>query len=59
MKIRISFLPDEAMKAHAAVSLLQPILGSMAKIKESDTHPPYWHLYISTKRPRVDNAKKV
>lgn len=59
MKIKISFLPDEAMKAQAIISMLQPVLGTRAKVKESHAHPPYRHLYILTKRPRVDSSKKV
>lgn len=59
MKLKISFLPEEAMKAQAIVSILQPVLGAKAKVKESHTHPPYRHLYILTKRPRVDSTEKM
>ena len=50
MKFRLSFLPDEREDAAAVLAALLR-LHPAAKVKESDAHPPYRHIYLTT--PRV------
>ena len=50
MKITIAYLPGEEQKADILKSRLPGILGG-AKIRESDRHAPYKHIYITSKKP--------
>ena len=43
MKIKITYRTDQ--EADRVLKLLQPILH-YAKVKKSQTHPPYKHIYI-------------
>lgn len=50
MKITISFLPSEYRPATTIKAFLTSFLPG-AKIRESEKHPPYKQIYITTKRP--------
>ena len=50
MKITISFLPGE-FRAVAALRAFVTVLLPGAKVRESEKHPPYKQIYITTKRP--------
>ena len=50
MKITISFLPGE-FRAVAALRAFVTALLPGAKVRESEKHPPYKQIYITTKRP--------
>lgn len=53
MKIKIAYGPGEHLLANMALVSLQKMLPS-AKVRKSDVHPPYKHIYIETPRPRQD-----
>ncbi len=50
MKVKITYLPNERIKAFLAAKCIQQIMEP-TRIKESDKHPPYRHIYISSKEP--------
>lgn len=51
MKWQCSYLPeDEEEAATDLEALLQ--LHPGAKVKKSDVHPPYKHIYLTTKKPQ-------
>lgn len=50
MKIRIAFAPEDRMEAAAAMAALLRLFPD-ARLKERDAHPPFKHLYMTTKRP--------
>ena len=50
MKVKVSFIPSERERASEAVEVLKQILAEEEpQIRYSDRHPPYRHVYISTK----------
>lgn len=53
MKVRITYLPNERIKAFWAAKCIQQIMEpNGSRVKESSEHPPYRHIYISTTPPR-------
>lgn len=52
MKITIAHLPGEEREANLiarfAVHLCAP-----AKVRKSDAHPPFKHIYLTTKKPAI------
>ena len=50
MKYKISYLPCESEEAAADVAILQQLHPS-AKVRKSDAHPPFKHIYITTRKP--------
>lgn len=50
MKITIAYIAGEEREAHI---LRRFICGLCApvKVRTSDAHPPYYHIYLTTKRP--------
>ena len=50
MKITVAYLPGEEEKAGALVKAARELL-EVEKIRESDRHAPYTHVYITTKKP--------
>lgn len=54
MKIKITYQPGEEKWALFLVSVAKSILRNFGvKVKESCAHPPYRHVYISSKLPEV------
>lgn len=50
MKISIAHLPDEQEKAAATLAALLQLHPS-TKVRKSDRHPPFKHIYLTTKKP--------
>lgn len=53
MKITIAYRPDDlrdSMEARTVYAVLRLVLGKM-KVKESDRHPPFKHMYLTTRKP--------
>ena len=50
MKITIAYIPDEEEAAITSVAALRRISPSM-KVRESERHPPFRHIYLTTKKP--------
>ena len=48
MKITIAYLPEEQEEATAVLVALRPLLA-WEKVRKSDRHPPYKHIYLTTK----------
>ena len=48
MKVTISYTEGEKQKVHAITTLIRGILG-VVKIRRSEKHKPFLHIYISTK----------
>lgn len=51
MKITVAYLPDEAREAAAAVAALRR-LHPGGKVRKSERHLPYLHIYLTTKRQK-------
>lgn len=50
MKITIAYIPDEQEAATDMVTALRRISPNM-KVRKSDRHPPFRHIYLATKKP--------
>ena len=50
MKITIAFLPEEAEKANLLAAAVRSVLD-VEKVRESASHAPYLHIYITTRKP--------
>lgn len=50
MKITLAYIPDEEETATATVAVLRQ-LHPGAKARKSDRHPPFKHIYLTTKKP--------
>lgn len=52
MKITIAYLPEEQQKANNLLRFLNSFLGhSVDKVRESDRHAPFKHIYMTTTKP--------
>lgn len=56
MKITIAHLPNEMQEADVAKRAICSALGKV-KVKKSDLHPPYKHIYITTKKKKDTSCK--
>ena len=52
MKITISYLPEEEREAHIIHIFSQSLLDNV-KVRKSDRHPPFKHIYLTTKKPET------
>lgn len=52
MKITIAYIPDEEEAATTSVAALRRISPGM-KVRESERHPPFKHIYLTTKKPET------
>ena len=52
MKITIAYLPDEEQEAAADLAALRQ-LHPRLKVRKSDAHPPFKHIYLTTKKPET------
>ena len=50
MKITIAYIPDEQEAVTISVAALRRISPNM-KVRKSDRHPPFRHIYLTTKKP--------
>lgn len=50
MKITLAYLPEDEAEAAAVVAELRRLYPS-AKIRKSEAHPPFKHIYLTTKKP--------
>lgn len=50
MKIAISYSPGEELAARTAEEFFRALFTD-AKVKKSDRHPPFKHIYLTTKKP--------
>lgn len=50
MKFKISYLPEEEQEAAADLAALRSRHPG-AKVHKSDAHPPFRHIYLTTKNP--------
>lgn len=57
MKIRIAYFPEEEKQAHAVAAMARHLLGEI-RIRNTDKHDPFRHLYITTKRPATGKASQ-
>ena len=59
MKVTISHTIEEREEADAVLSALRPLLA-WGKVRESNRHDPYLHIYLATKKPgKPCNSKKT
>ena len=61
MKITIAYLPEEQQKANNLLRCLYSFLGDgVDKVRESDRHAPFNHIYLTTKIPqKLGGSKKT
>ncbi|USF26950.1 hypothetical protein N510_001883 [Firmicutes bacterium ASF500] len=52
MKITIAYLPEEFREADLIHRFAQGLLDG-AKVRKSDRHPPYKHIYLTAKKPET------
>lgn len=50
MKVTISHTIEEREEADAVLSALRPLLA-WGKVRKSNRHDPYLHIYLATKKP--------
>ena len=50
MKITIAHTIEEQGEADAVLSALRPLLA-WGKVRKSNRHDPYLHIYLATKKP--------
>lgn len=51
MKITIAHTPEEQEEVSAVLAVLRPLLA-WEKIHKSDRHPPFKHIYLTTRKPQ-------
>lgn len=52
MKITIAYISEEQEEAATILAALRPLLA-WEKTRKSDRHPPFKHIYLTTKRPET------
>ena len=50
MKITIAYIPDEQETVTTSVAVLRHIFPDI-KVRKSERHPPFKHIYLTTKKP--------
>ena len=50
MKITIAYIPDEQETVTTSVAVLRNIFPDI-KVRKSERHPPFKHIYLTTKMP--------
>jgi len=50
VKITLAYIPDEQEAVTTSVTALRHIFPNM-KVRKSDRHPPFKHIYLTTKKP--------
>ena len=57
MKITIAYLPEEEREADIIHVFSRGLLDNV-KVRKSDRHPPFKHIYLTTKRPETPCKSK-
>lgn len=57
MKINITYQAEEKVEADALLTLVRHLLGKV-KVKKTDIHEPFKHIYITKDRPATGTASK-
>lgn len=57
MKCSFSYLPEEEGQALAAVKAVRAAVPVLV-IRKSERHPPFKHIYLTTKKPRKPSDPK-
>lgn len=52
MKIQLSYLPGEDLAARTVEEWCRGTFPGV-KVRESDRHPPFKHIYMTTKKPET------
>ena len=52
MKIIVAYLPEEEREANCIRWSIHGMCPG-TKVRKSDRHPPYKHIYLTTKRPET------
>jgi len=50
VKVKVTYLPEEEEEAAADLAALLR-LHPGAKVRKSDAHPPYKHIYLTSRKP--------
>ena len=50
MKITIAYLPEEDREAHIIERSIRDLCKTV-KVRKSGRHPPFEHIYLTTKKP--------
>ena len=59
MKITIAYLPEEQQKANNLLRCLHSFLGDgVDKVRESDRHAPFKHIYVTTRKAKTPCGSK-
>ena len=57
MKITFAYLPEEQKEATALVAVLQQLQPCL-KVRRSDAHPPFKHIYLTSPKSAKRAAVK-
>ncbi|MDY4509118.1 MAG: hypothetical protein SPD95_10410 [Candidatus Faecousia sp.] len=57
MKISIAYLPGEDQEAGAVKSFIESSIPGV-KVRESDRHAPFKHIYLTTKKAEIHCSSK-
>lgn len=58
MKITISYLPAEEREAQGIAKMIRSLF-ERCKVRQTENHPPYRHIYVAVgSGPKADNEKK-
>ena len=52
MKITFAYLPEEQEEAAACVTAIRQLQPCL-KVRKSDAHPPFKHIYLNMKKPQI------
>ena len=56
MKITFSYLPEEEPEAAADVAALRQLHPRM-KVRKSNVHPPFKHIYLTIKKSTAEKVR--
>jgi len=57
LKVKVTYLPEEEEDAAADLAALLQ-LHPGARVRKSDAHPPYRHIYLTTQKPAKPHGAK-
>lgn len=56
MKIKIAYQEEDGERAGELLTLMSKLLssnGNKVKVKKSDKHKPFYHIYLETDKPKA------